>query len=313
MGTASKTCADNGRRDSDAATPAGLRARGVVATKLGRTSSGHVRSILGSGTRARTSGLGQPSRRRACAHSRADMASSAGLVAVRPTESDGGRTVRLRDAVPSIAGAAGANDPEAVASPSGRSRSRGPERPAEGQRPAVGRPGPGVAPERAAEPLQGRRADIRQNTIEALREQHRALTASIKNVRREVHNASRRRQRVIAKLRNLDTQSVIAVLMDRGLRSEPGAPVVPEAEPPAEAPRRIDAAAAAALAAPDDGAPESAPSEAPSDAEASDAEASAGGAASSASAVLPADDVAPAASGDASPPAGAVDNDDIGN
>ena len=132
-------------------------------------------------------------------------------------------------------------------------------------------------------------------------------------MRREVHNASRRRQRVIAKLRNLDTQSVIAVLMDRGLRPEPGAPVVPEAEPQAGAPRRIDAAAAVALAAPEDGAPESAASAAPSETEASDAEASASGAAPSAPAVLSADEAAPAASADASPAAGAVDNDDIGN
>ena len=61
----------------------------------------------------------------------------------------------------------------------------------------------------------GRRADLRQDTIEILRAQHRRLKVAAREAQREMRNAKKRRNRVLTRLRNLDTASVLAVLMDR--------------------------------------------------------------------------------------------------
>ena len=86
-----------------------------------------------------------------------------------------------------------------------------------------------------------RRTDIRQDAIETLRAQHRQLREATKIARRDVRNASRRRKRVIGRLRNLDTASVLAVLMDRGLAPNAAA------QPPGDAGRTVHAAPACAI------------------------------------------------------------------
>jgi hypothetical protein len=67
-----------------------------------------------------------------------------------------------------------------------------------------------------------RQTDLRQDTIEDLRVQHRQLRTAAREAQRQVRNAKKRRNRVLTRLRNLDTASVLAVLMDRV--SGPGAP-----------------------------------------------------------------------------------------
>ena len=57
--------------------------------------------------------------------------------------------------------------------------------------------------------------DLRQDTIEELRVQHRDLRIKAREAQRQVKNAKKRRNRVLTRLRNLDTPSVLAVLMDR--------------------------------------------------------------------------------------------------
>ena len=83
--------------------------------------------------------------------------------------------------------------------------------------------------------------DIRQDAIETLRAQRRQLREATKIARRDVRNASRRRKRVIGRLRNLDTASVLAVLMDRGLAPNAAA------QPPGDAGRTVHAAPAGAI------------------------------------------------------------------
>ena len=87
----------------------------------------------------------------------------------------------------------------------------------------------------------GHRADLRSDTIEVLRAQHRRLKVAARDAQREMRNAKRRRNRVLTRLRNLDTASVLAVLMDRVAN-------------PGEAPAQLEAAlgnAARAGVAPD--------------------------------------------------------------
>jgi hypothetical protein len=59
--------------------------------------------------------------------------------------------------------------------------------------------------------------DLRQNSIENLRVEHRRLKEATKNAQRDMRNAKRRRNRILAKIRNLDAESVLSVLIDRGL------------------------------------------------------------------------------------------------
>jgi hypothetical protein len=65
--------------------------------------------------------------------------------------------------------------------------------------------------------------DLRQNSIENLRVEHRRLKEATRNAQRDMRNAKRRRNRILAKIRNLDAESVLSVLIDRGL-SDPHAP-----------------------------------------------------------------------------------------
>jgi len=92
-----------------------------------------------------------------------------------------------------------------------------------GERPASG------GPESDADvPADGggrrrRRADLRQDTIEILRDQRRRLKVAAREAQREMKNAKKRRNMVLARLRNLDTASVLAVLTDR-VENPSGAP-----------------------------------------------------------------------------------------
>lgn len=57
--------------------------------------------------------------------------------------------------------------------------------------------------------------DLRADTIEDLRAQHQQLRTAAREAQRHVRNAKKRRNRVLTRLRNIDTASVLAVLMDR--------------------------------------------------------------------------------------------------
>ena len=103
-----------------------------------------------------------------------------------------------------------AADPGAVSPPAERVAA------AVGERPASSG-GVDDAASDAAAPRARRRyqTDLRQDTIEELRVQHRDLRIKAREAQRQVKNAKKRRNRVLTRLRNLDTPSVLAVLMDR--------------------------------------------------------------------------------------------------
>jgi len=61
------------------------------------------------------------------------------------------------------------------------------------------------------------RPDLAQNTIEELRSRHRELKQQQEKVKSQLHNQKRKRARVLKRMRNLDTASVLQVLMDRGI------------------------------------------------------------------------------------------------
>jgi len=92
-----------------------------------------------------------------------------------------------------------------------------PSRSRRSERPAAGSSGPAVADDRR----DGQRSDIRKNSIEALRVHHTALKQAVKKAKREVRNATRRRSRVLRRLKDLDTESVMAVLMERARAPTP--------------------------------------------------------------------------------------------
>lgn len=75
--------------------------------------------------------------------------------------------------------------------------------------------------------------DLRADSIENLRLEHRQLREAAKKAQKEMRNAKRRRVRILAKIRNLDVESVLSVLIDRGL-PDPSAktPAATEQPPP---------------------------------------------------------------------------------
>lgn len=62
--------------------------------------------------------------------------------------------------------------------------------------------------------------DLRQNSIENLRVEHRRLKDATKQAQRDMRNAKRRRNRILSKIRNLDAESILSVLIDRGMPEE---------------------------------------------------------------------------------------------
>jgi hypothetical protein len=78
-------------------------------------------------------------------------------------------------------------------------------------------------------PLAGR-PDLSQDAIADLRAQHKQLRAQQKRIRAEMKNKARKRQRVLARMRHLDTAAVLQVLIERGVqlggRAPPPAPPV---------------------------------------------------------------------------------------
>jgi hypothetical protein len=77
--------------------------------------------------------------------------------------------------------------------------------------------------------------DLRADSIENLRVEHRRLREATRTAQREMRNAKRRRNRILNKIRNLDVESVLSVLIDRGL-TDPSAAATPAAasvQPPA--------------------------------------------------------------------------------
>ncbi len=75
------------------------------------------------------------------------------------------------------------------------------------------------------------RPDLSADEITRLRERQRELKQEQRRVKNEMKNKKRRRARVIARLRHLDTASVMQVLLERGLDvvGAPGAPAGPPA------------------------------------------------------------------------------------
>jgi len=61
------------------------------------------------------------------------------------------------------------------------------------------------------------RPNLSQNTIEELRARNRLLKKEQKMVKQQLSNQKRKRARVMKRMRNLDTTSVLQVLMDRGI------------------------------------------------------------------------------------------------
>ena len=76
------------------------------------------------------------------------------------------------------------------------------------------------------------RANLSQDAIAQLRAQRKHLKREQKRVRQEMKNTTRKRHRVMARVRHLDTASVLQVLVERGVQL--GAPA---AAPPAPAPQ----------------------------------------------------------------------------
>jgi len=97
------------------------------------------------------------------------------------------------------------------------------------------------------------RPDFSQNTIEVLRARNKELKREQRQVRQQLHNQKRKRARVIKRMRNLDTASVLQVLMDRGIDFSGAAPQSAGAgsssdPPPLSAPNvAVNAALAAAV------------------------------------------------------------------
>ena len=83
------------------------------------------------------------------------------------------------------------------------------------------------------------RADLSQDAITDLRARHKQLKAEQKRVRQEMKNKARKRQRVLARMRHIDTASVMQVLLERGVNL--GAPAAAGARP-AAAPRGAEPA-----------------------------------------------------------------------
>jgi len=63
----------------------------------------------------------------------------------------------------------------------------------------------------------GPRTNLSQDSIAQLRAQHKQLKKEQKRLRQEVKNTTRKRQRVLARMRHLDTASVLQVLAERGV------------------------------------------------------------------------------------------------
>ena len=78
-----------------------------------------------------------------------------------------------------------------------------------------------------------RGADLSQDAIADLRARHKQLKAEQKRVRQEMKNKARKRQRVMARMRHVDTASVLQVLLERGVNL--GAPDAARARPAAAA------------------------------------------------------------------------------
>jgi hypothetical protein len=69
--------------------------------------------------------------------------------------------------------------------------------------------------------------DLSQDAIADLRAEHKRLKAQQKRVRAEIKNKARKRNRVLNRMRHLDTVAVLQVLTERGVQFGPGGPVVP--------------------------------------------------------------------------------------
>ena len=80
------------------------------------------------------------------------------------------------------------------------------------------------------------RTNLSQDAITQLRAQHKHLKKEQKRVRQEMKNTTRKRQRVLARMRHLDTASVLQVLVERGVQLGPPASVPPPATSPPERP-----------------------------------------------------------------------------
>ena len=83
------------------------------------------------------------------------------------------------------------------------------------------------------------RADLSQDAIADLRARHKQLKSEQKRVRQEMKNKARKRQRVLARMRHVDTASVLQVLIERGVNLNAAGPAAARpavvARPPAAA------------------------------------------------------------------------------
>ena len=61
------------------------------------------------------------------------------------------------------------------------------------------------------------------------------MKEATRNAQRDMRNAKRRRNRILAKIRNLDVESVLSVLIDRGLTDPHAAPAAASSDPSAAA------------------------------------------------------------------------------
>ena len=100
---------------------------------------------------------------------------------------------------------------------------------------------------RAASSAGGSRVitDLRQNSIENLRVEHRRLKTATRQAQRDVRNAKRRRNRILARIRNLDAESILSVLIDRGMPESMTPPELTAVLPPQQPAAAVSAPAAA--------------------------------------------------------------------
>jgi hypothetical protein len=87
----------------------------------------------------------------------------------------------------------------------------------------------------ADDPAHLGRPDLSQDAIQELRDRRRRLRQEQRRLKNEERNAQRKRARIVKKLKNLDTASVVQMLLERGLAVRAPAPAAP-APPPAALP-----------------------------------------------------------------------------
>lgn len=98
--------------------------------------------------------------------------------------------------------------------------------------------------------LGGGAPDLSQDAIANLRAEHKRLKAQQKRVRAEIKNKARKRNRVLNRMRHLDTLAVLQVLNERGVQFGAGGAVLPPGPPAADDRARPAAAAGAGAPAP---------------------------------------------------------------